>query len=1476
MKKLLLILAASLVIPAVFGSAYAKDKPTKIPKLTELNVKGLDHFTKKLPKGSGTITSLNFQSNNAAKVSAKATAKAQDFKCALIYSDKWDGSDNYGAYTFSSDNIDKFELKYQNASAYANAGGFFTPDKFYFTYYTREDYDNYVTTYVVNTNTWKLEKTIDQDGDIYSIAYDMSYDPIEKVAFGSFYDGTDETSYWGYMDLSSGTVYKIADLEGILVAVAINDNGEAYAITNGGYLVKVSKYTGELTVVKGITSTTSEYQQSAAFAEDGSLYWALVASTDTGGYGTGLAKIDVSTGAASLIGQFEDSENVVALYCEPTAADEGAPAAPSNLKLNYTDDNLTGTVSFDVPTVDNLGATISGDVTYIIYVDGEESVTGTAAAGSTVNAKVSVPNAGVHTIAVRLRNSKGDSQRISDSQWIGIDRPVAVTNLTLKKDGDKAILSWTAPAGGALGGYFDPARVNYTITRLSDNKVVATELKDTSFTDDLSGLESQAYVTYRVTAFSDDAQGASATSNGIVFGPAFQTPVSFTFDTEADYNLFTIIDNNENLNKDDGLWQYSPSGQCPGYVCGTLDGDDWLITPDVYLKADHQYTFNYDVLCYSNYWPDNYEVYMGPSATIEGMTTKLVPNTQIYWDEYRTNTLTITVPKDGTYNFGFHALSEAGGAFFLVDNIEVTESYALKAPIAVSDLTAVAGDKGAATAKVTFTTPTEAVDGSSLSALTSVKITRNFQTVKEFSNPGIGTALSFDDTDVPTGNATYRVVASTKEGEGIVSEVTVWVGLDTPAEPTVHMAVKNGNPVLTWEAPQGRGQNGGYVNPDDLTYIVYRATDGSILASDLKAFTYTDTEYEPDFDGEQALVQYGVFAQNSAGIGYPGSNFVIEGKNYELPFKESFAGGKTDKLLLISTSVTGQDGYDNWQIDDDYNGMSQDNDGGNIMIMPATPGVQSTIQMGKIDMTKASNANLSFHLMRYTFDNDFPETNPEDDYIEVFVGGADYETTLVKTIRSCDLKAGKYTQFTVPLTEYEGTDFIFLQFKMNAVAAYFPVLLDNIEVKSTYKTNLQVTDFSVPTSVDVTSDFTATVTVKNDGTSSASNFTVAVKLGDEVLASNVDSEALAAGESRSYTFDLNAASTWADAQVLTAEVTIDGDQYSNDNTGETTVNVIRPAVNAVTDLSVNASETSATFSWTAPEIATTQKIVESFESYAHGAKNDGSVGNWTMIDADKTWGVNADVYVPAYWNTRAFTVFDPEDGENGDATTYAAHSGSKSAIAFPNFESDNDDWMVTPKLSGNAQTVSFWARSAGTSGNDELIVYYSTGEPTTAAFKAAPKLSDREITLTNEWTKYEYDIPEGALYFAFRYDVEDGDAAMIDDVEFEQAAVYNVTPEIEGYNLYKDNVKVNDTVITATSYTVNSNINGNYYVTVVYNTGESAASNVVSISAGVDDITIDAANDDAPTYDLYGRRVFNLQDGQLYVRKGQKFIYRKF
>jgi hypothetical protein len=49
----------------------------------------------------------------------------------------------------------------------------------------------------------------------------------------------------------------------------------------------------------------------------------------------------------------------------------------------------------------------------------------------------------------------------------------------------------------------------------------------------------------------------------------------------------------------------------------------------------------------------------------------------------------------------------------------------------------------------------------------------------------------------------------------------------------------------------------------------------------------------------------------------------------------------------------------------------------------------------------------------------------------------------------------------------------------------------------------------------------------------------------------------------------------------------------------------------------------------------------------------------------------------------------------------------------------------------------------------------------------------------------------------------------------------------------------------------------------------------VTVTTAVNDITVDADNTDNATYDTFGRRVNKLQDGQIYLRKGQKFIYRK-
>ncbi len=1489
MKKLLLILSASLLLPVTASSVYAGDKP-KAQKIDQVGLKGLDRFTKPMPKPTGNL-SFGSSINVAKAAKADAVAKSQEFKCGLLSSDKWDGEELYGAYAFSTADINKFETLYVNSELQPNAGGFFTEDKYYFTYYTTEDYDAYINTYVVNTNTWTIEQTFDQDGDTYSVAYAMSYDPIEKVAFGSFYDGTDESSYWGYMDLSTGSVMKISSLDNILVAVAINDQGEVYAVDNDGYFLSVSKYTGEINRIQRLTSSvTTDYQQAASISEDGKFYWAVVTTGD--GIATGLITIDIATATVEGVEQFTDYEYIGALYCEPASADEGAPANPTNLKLNFVDDSLKGYITFDVPAVDNLGAAISDDVKYIIYIDGEQALTGTTAAGQTATVNVEVAKAGTHTIAVRLANDKGQSSRIIGSQWIGIDRPVAVTNLTLTKDGDSAKLTWTAPTGGAIGGYFDINRVSYTVTRLSDNKVVAEGLKETSFTDDLSSLTEPVYVTYKVVALADDVEGNSATTNGAVFGPAYQVsadkPVTFNLDTVDNFNLFTIINANLNGNRDDGEWQYSPSAGCAGFVSGTEDGDDWFITPDIYLKSDRQYIFSYDMQSYGGtYWPDKYEVYMGAGATAAAMTTQLLAPTVVYWEEYRKVSIVVTVPADGVYNFGFHALTEADGRFCMLDNIEVAESYNLKAPVAVTNLTVVAGDKGASTATVSFDAPTTAIDGSTLTELASVKVYRGADLVKEFTNPAPGATLTFEESDLADGYAYYTVVGATKQGEGVKAEEKAWVGLDAPNSPTAHMAIRDDNPVISWEAPQGRGQHGGYVDVDNLVYAVYNVSSQKVLVEGSTEFTCTDEDFFFDGEGVQELFEYGVYAYNEKGQSEPASTFFINGEKYVIPFVESVAGGTTDQLLLFKSENVSTDSeyYDGWFIDSDNNTEAQDGDKGSFMIMPSTAGLVATIQMGKIDMTQAKDAFLEFYLKRLAYDNDYPETVPDNDTFEVYVGGPDYETTLVKSVKLVDMKGASYVKYTVPLTEYNGKDFIFLQFKLNAPGAYYPVILDNVQVRNTYSVNMQAKSITVPASVDVTKTFNAKVVVRNDAASAVSNYTVQVKAGKKVVAEKTVTDELAADATATVELELTALAEWDAEQTLVATVSVANDECADDDSVETTIVVIRPSINAVADfaLAETNTDTQATFKWTAPEIDTVQHVVEDFESYTHGRKTTGQVGEWSFIDGDGSQFLNSDVgdivNVPGMYGTRAFQVFNQQGTSTvptwvEDDEEWAPHSGNQMMIALANEYNSNDDWMVSPKLPGKAQTISFWAK--GLKGKERLAVYYSTTNNSNVSAFEDNDLDD--FRLKTEWTKYTFELPEGTVYFAIQYQGGNNSlAAFVDDVEFDKVATYNVTPVVEGYNLYCDGVKVNEDVITDTTYSVSrTDVSGKYYVTTVYNVGESSASNTVQVTtSGVADLTVDGSEDNAPVYDLYGRRVSNMQPGQVYIRKNQKFVYRK-
>ena len=80
---------------------------------------------------------------------------------------------------------------------------------------------------------------------------------------------------------------------------------------------------------------------------------------------------------------------------------------------------------------------------------------------------------------------------------------------------------------------------------------------------------------------------------------------------------------------------------------------------------------------------------------------------------------------------------------------------------------------------------------------------------------------------------------------------------------------------------------------------------------------------------------------------------------------------------------------------------------------------------------------------------------------------------------------------------------------------------------------------------------------------------------------------------------------------------------------------------------------------------------------------------------------------------------------------------------------------------------------------------------------------------------------------------------MLDDVTYVPASERPVELQLLGYNVYRDNVKVNDAVVTATSFVhpLGDSAEHIYHVTALYDKGESAPSNKVSTALGsVDEV----------------------------------------
>jgi len=105
-----------------------------------------------------------------------------------------------------------------------------------------------------------------------------------------------------------------------------------------------------------------------------------------------------------------------------------------------------------------------------------------------------------------------------------------------------------------------------------------------------------------------------------------------------------------------------------------------------------------------------------------------------------------------------------------------------------------------------------------------------------------------------------------------------------------------------------------------------------------------------------------------------------------------------------------------------------------------------------------------------------------------------------------------------------------------------------------------------------------------------------------------------------------------------------------------------------------------------------------------------------------------------------FVVDSSSDIFGATAQSWASMSGDLHLCSIYASGGANDDWAISPKLDGRAQTVSFYARSYSADYPETLRVLCSTSGNEPGDFTEPRKFSG----MSDEWTRYDLEPPEGA------------------------------------------------------------------------------------------------------------------------------------
>ena len=1347
-------------------------------------------------------------------LSKNSAAEAIQLYGSMIYNNSWtdEYSAPYGIYSFPVTDNTTFELVQKDPYLKANGGGIYIDGTYYCVRYV-EYYGEISVVHFQSFDTDTWERNIFEETDVTSISLDMTYDIATQQVYGCFYNANMDGYVFGTLNLTNGSVTPICDMAQGFYVMAANARGDLYGIDSNGDLYQIEKTSGNLHLI-GATGVNPQGIQSGTFdINSGQLYWAASLADGSGA----LYEVNIETGKAQQISTLPNDAQITGLFIKNEIAPAGTPDMIRDLSVSFEGTSTSGTITFTLPTTSFTGEPLQGMLSYTLMIDEVVEQTSQGACGETVEYPCTL-EPGLHTITVSASNEIGSSAPNTVKIWIGKDIPEKVPNLQLTQQDGSITLSWEAPAKGAHGGYLPEATYTYRIVRQPGDLILADNHTTTTYTDS-TPFDGIAYYHYEVTAFDGTDFGETATTEEYLLGDAFIPPYIKNFADGNGFELFTVID----ANNDNNTWGYNSAEGCARYSYSrSYDADDWLISPPVKLSSSELYEVS--VQAKDGGYPEKIKVCLGNNATVEGMTIDVIPVTELTTGEYVTLKGFVQVATGGNYHIGIQACSDRDQYNLSVKEIRLAISDDGIAPI--SDLTVKAGtdsNPGSLQADITFTTPSLTMKGETLqSPLIKAELYRNNELIKTFESPATGTQLQYTDNTPTQGINTYKVIVYANEGIGAPATESLYIGIDTPdIVQNIVLGESNGKAILSWEAPQ-HGINGGYIDTEALTYTIQRS-DEKIVAQNIPELSFTDNDIYTA--NGQIFVYYIIYAHSAAGTGNGGISMGRTfGTPYPAPLYESFAGASPQNNPWVTTRVKGNGYWEMVETGTFPNVAPQDADAGLVSFVPDGVDCEARLHSPKLDIKALQNPTLQFYV-----------NHPGDNSRLAVVISTDGTTfTPIYEISRSEL-SGKWAQYQVPLGEYKSYEYIMFGFTgYNDLVpdAYNKIHVDNISLIDLLSHDLAVNNLQGAGSIPAGRTAEYIVTVENIGTKAATGYNVEL-YANEQLVCTVEGEPLSPQNTTDYTLQYTPS---LEESHVTLRVNVN---YNNDlNTGNNSltrdIEITQSDYPAVTVIEARQTGATVEVTWNEPNYTegVARAVTDDMESYKAFAIDN--IGEWTMIDNDGlpthglSDGMGGTIQYDNVNSPMAFQVFNPAL-VGLEETAWACFSGSQVLSCMASNGGANDDWLISPLLHSQNRSISFYAKSLTDElGLEQFEVLYSSDGTALEDFTAISEIESAPV----EWTRYNYELPADARYFAIHCVSDDRFVFLVDDITYTPASVEAEMLELKGYNIYRNGNKLNETPVVGTHYTDMPEETNTYLykVTAVYDKGESAYSEEVSVN----------------------------------------------